>query len=167
MIVMNLQALEQTAGRFVIGIGDHHVGSDPMTSIGLGSCVALVLHDEDRMIGGMAHVMLPASNGRQDRPGKFADTAIVVLREELRLRGCRNGSVVAKLVGGASMFKDFSGNLNIGERNLESLRSLALKHHLAIRAEETGGTFGRSLTYYPADHGRVSVRRADGKCFDI
>jgi chemotaxis protein CheD len=158
---------QQSEEKIIVGIGEYRVGSTPLTSIGLGSCIALVLHDERQQIGGMAHVMLPRANGKQDRPGKYADTAFCTLLEELRARGCRNGSVVAKIAGGAAMFKDFSGNLNIGERNIETIRSLASAHHVKVRSEDVGGNSGRSLTYYPADGGRVTIRRADGTCYEI
>jgi chemotaxis protein CheD len=149
-------------GRVMVGIGEYAIGRDPMATIGLGSCVAVVLHDESRASGGMAHVMLPSSQGRSDRPAKFADTAVEVLRQELRSRGARNGSLVAKMVGGACMFSAFNGNLNIGERNIEASREQIKKFGIRITGEEVGGCTGRSLVYYPGDGGKVLVRKADG-----
>ena len=35
----------------IIGIGEYQVGSMPMASIGLGSCVGLVIHDRKMGIG--------------------------------------------------------------------------------------------------------------------
>ncbi|MDD1678264.1 MAG: chemotaxis protein CheD [Methanomicrobiales archaeon] len=148
--------------RVMVGIGDYAIGNNPMSTIGLGSCVALVLHDESRASGGMAHIMLPCSQGRTDRPAKFADTAVEMLERELRLPGTRKRSLIAKLVGGACMFKTFNGNLNIGERNIEAVREQVRKRGIRNGGEEVGGSGGRSLTYYPAEGGRVLIRRADG-----
>ncbi len=161
--------MEETAGRdaIVVGIGEYRIGCAPLATIGLGSCIALILHDEARSRGGMAHIMLPAANGRQDRPGKYVDSALQVLLAGLREQGCRNGSVVATLVGGATMFRDFCGALNIGERNIAAARLLLHEHRIRIQAEETGGTFGRSLVYYPQQNGKVCIRRADGACIDL
>lgn len=73
----------------IIGIGEYRVGRMPMSSIGLGSCIGLVIHDQDRSIGSLAHIMLPSSQGRTDRPGKYADSAVDLLVTELRQAGCK------------------------------------------------------------------------------
>ncbi|MDN7023392.1 chemotaxis protein CheD [Methanoculleus sp. FWC-SCC1] len=151
----------------IIGIGDYRVGSFPMATVGLGSCVALILYDARRSIGGLAHVMLPASRGETDRPGKFADTALAVVLREMEDLGCVKTSIVAKLVGGASMFEYSAANLNIGERNVEEIRALLQSRRIRIEAEETGGKVGRSVMYRPGDGGRITVKRADGRCVDL
>ena len=117
----------------MIGIGEYHVGDEIMSSIGLGSCIGLIIHDSTKNIGGLAHIMLPQSQGRasNSRPGKYADTAVVVLIDQLKKNGCNVNSLSAKLAGGASMFKNFSGNLKIGERNAEYTKKL-LKELLLI-----------------------------------
>ena len=54
----------------------------------LGSCIGLALYDRRRKIGGLAHIVLPASRGRTELPGKFVDTAIPgLLREMEELAG--------------------------------------------------------------------------------
>ncbi len=149
----------------IIGIGDYRVGSSSMATVGLGSCVALILHDARRSIGGLAHIMLPESRGAPtDRPGKFADTALAVLVSEMEALGSTRGSMVAKLVGGASMFAYSGTSLNIGERNVEAIRSLLQGQRLRIDGEETGGKVGRSVIYRPSEGGRTTVKRADGRC---
>lgn len=138
-----------------------------MTSIGLGSCVAVMIYDKKRGIGTMAHVMLPDNGGKCDRPGKYANTAIPILINELIQAGCQKRSLEAKIAGGASMFKSFKGNLDIGERNAAALRDLLQKHSIPIVGEDIGGTSGRSIHYFPLEKGRVKVKRADGTCIDI
>ena len=147
-----------------VGIGEYHVGSFPMTAIGLGSCVALIIHDPRRHTGALAHVMLPSSGGKQDRPGKFADTAVPALLGELKAQGSNQRSLAARLVGGASMFKNFKGNLNIGERNVIALRELLGDLNIPIEIEDVGGNVGRSVLYRPLDGGSIHVKRADGSC---
>ena len=48
----------------IVGIGEIQLGykDDLLISLGLGSCVGVVLYDELNKIGGLAHVMLPDSN---------------------------------------------------------------------------------------------------------
>lgn len=150
-----------------VGIGEYHVGNFLMTSIGLGSCVAVVLHDSRKSTGAVAHVMLPESNGKNDRPGKFADTAIPVLYDELIKQGSNKRDIIAKIAGGSSMFKQFKGNLDIGGRNVEAIRVALEKCHITLVAEDVGGNFGRSITYNPTQNGVVAIRRADGTCTEI
>jgi chemotaxis protein CheD len=151
----------------MIGIGEYKVGSFPMMSIGLGSCVGLIFYDTDKHIGAMVHIMLPDSSGRKDRPGKYADTAFPLLLQELAALGSRKQSIVAKIAGGASMFQYFGNNLNIGERNIERIKALLEEHHIRLVAEDVGGKVGRSVTFLPGNGGKVTVRRADGECKEI
>lgn len=146
----------------MVGIGEYHIGRSPMSSIGLGSCIGLVIHDPEKDIGGLAHIMLPDSQGRKDRPAKYADTAVEFLVGEIKRHGSRTDGLVSKLVGGASMFQSFSGNLNIGDRNIEAVRVQLKKFNIRIVAEETGGVQGRTIVYYPLEKGKVSVKTADG-----
>jgi chemotaxis protein CheD len=152
----------------IIGIGEWSVGSMVMTSIGLGSCVGLILHDEEKKVGALAHVMLPKSSGKPgEREGKYADTAITVLLRDLAAKGSKATSLKAKLAGGASMFQNFSGNLNIGERNVDALRQLLKEKSIPIIREDIGGTVGRTITYYPREGGRLLIRQADGATREI
>jgi chemotaxis protein CheD len=146
----------------MIGIGEYRVGSFPMMTIGLGSCIGLILYDDTLKVGAMVHIMLPDSAGRTDRPGKYADTAIALLLKELTRLGCKNRSLVAKMAGGASMFEYFGANLNIGERNAERVRACLKENNIKLVAEDVGGKFGRSVTFTPLIHGKFAIRRADG-----
>ncbi|QYZ80242.1 chemotaxis protein CheD [Methanofollis formosanus] len=150
-----------------IGIGEYYVGRDAMTTIGLGSCIALILHDERHEVGAMAHVMLPESKGQTDRPGKYADTALATLLEGLGPFGSRNGSIRAKMVGGANMFGFNDNNLNIGERNIEAVHRVLDERRIALDAEDVGGKVGRSVMYNPKAGGTIVVRRADGVCAEL
>jgi chemotaxis protein CheD len=146
----------------MIGIGEYRVGSSPMVTIGLGSCIGLTLYDPNLRLGAMVHIMLPESGGRADRPGKYADTAVPLLVKELIALGCKNRSIVAKIAGGACMFEYFGTGLNIGKRNADKVRTLLEECHIQLAAEDVGGKIGRSITFLPADNGRVLIRRADG-----
>ena len=146
----------------MIGIGEYRVGTFPMMTIGLGSCIGLVMFDPNLNLGAMVHIMLPESSGRMDRPGKYADTAVPLLVRELNALGCKNRSIIAKMIGGASMFEYFGTNLNIGERNADKVRSMLKEHHITLVAEDIGGKVGRSVTFLPGSGGKISIRRADG-----
>jgi chemotaxis protein CheD len=151
----------------IIGIGEFRVSKTPLSSIGLGSCIGLVLHDKERQIGGLSHIMLPASQGRTDRPGKYADTAIEALLNEIGLQRVNSGTIVAKLVGGASMFVQFSESFSIGEKNIEAVRTILKFRSIPIVAEDVGGKMGRTMVYYPVEGGRITIRRGDGSTREI
>lgn len=145
-----------------IGMGEYHIGREPMVSIGLGSCVALVIHDRERSMGGMAHVVLPSCNGTRERPGKYADLAVDLLVSSL-INGRRgNGSLVAKIAGGACMFSNLSNHMNIGERNVECVKAHLKRHGIRLEAEDTGGNCGRTIYYFPEEQGKVIVKLANG-----
>lgn len=151
----------------MIGIGEYRVGTFPMMTIGLGSCIGLTLYDETVKAGAMVHIMLPDSGGRTDRPGKYADTAIALLIKELTKIGCKNRSLIAKMAGGACMFEYFGANLNIGERNAEKVRTLLKENNIKLAAEDVGGKVGRSVTFLPSNHGKFTIRRADGTTCEL
>ncbi len=48
----------------IVGMGKFFVVDQPatLTCLGLGSCVGLMLYDEEKKISGLAHIMLPDSN---------------------------------------------------------------------------------------------------------
>jgi len=151
----------------ILGLGELRVGTYPMGTIGLGSCVALILHDQRRSLAGLAHIMLPESRGKTDRPGKFADTATSVLLEELENLGGVKCSITAIVVGGASMFEFSANSLNIGDRNIAAVKDRLEEQRIKIEYEETGGKVGRSVYYWPEGKGRLIVKRADGTCIAL
>jgi chemotaxis protein CheD len=153
---------EETA--IILGLGELRVGTCPMGTIGLGSCIALILHDQRRSLGGLAHIMLPESHGNTDRPGKFADTATSALLDGMERLGSTKFSITATVVGGASMFEFSATSLNIGERNVAAVKDLLRELGIRIEHEETGGKVGRSVYYWPEGKGRLIIKRADGTC---
>jgi len=111
----------------------------------VGSCVGLVLHVRSQRAAGLAHVMLPASNGRGTPPGKYADTAVAetlrLLREAV---GESTLACTAKLVGGATMF-GFQSGTPIGEQNVLALEQLLGDLGIPITGRICGGRHGRRL----------------------
>jgi len=118
-----------------------------LASIGLGSCIGLVLVEAKRPFAGLAHIMLPTSNGDLAAPiGKFADRAVPELIDQLGAIGAAAARLEAVLVGGARMFSfDSSPSLDIGRRNEEATRAALDRAGIAVRAAATGGTKGRTV----------------------
>jgi chemotaxis protein CheD len=118
---------------------------DMLVSLGLGSCIGLALLDRRAAVAGLAHVVLPAAEGRDGSPGKFADTAVPVLLDAVVALGARRMRLEAVLVGGASMFSFGGSGLEVGQRNDAAVREELAKLRIPVRAADTGGSKGRTV----------------------
>ena len=136
-----------------VKVAHHAVGGpeDTLVTLGLGSCVAIVLHDRRAGVGGLAHVLLPEPALARDRhnSAKFAATAVPMLVDELAALGASSKRLEARLAGGASMFATLMvpGSLNMGERNVRATREALRKAGIPILGEAVGGDFRRSVRF--------------------
>lgn len=154
--------MSATLSEVRVKVADYAVAASGMLStIGLGSCVAIVLYDAESAVGGLAHVLLPNETMSRDRsnPAKFPATAVPLLLEEMRRLGAQVGRVRAKIAGGASMFGNLmgTGGMNIGERNVQAVRRALEMAGIPVVADDTGSDYGRSVFFF-LDDGRVEVR---------
>lgn len=141
-------------GELAAAAGEHEV----LTTVGLGSCIGLALLDRAGGIAGLAHVVLPEADGPVPAaPGKFADTAVPALLEQLADLGARRFRLEAVLVGGAQMFS--FGGLEIGLRNEAGVRAALESARIPVSSALTGGSVGRTMKVMPAG-GIVMVREA-------
>jgi len=138
-----------------VGMADLNVciSPDALTTLGLGSCVGIILYDPIRKIAGMVHVMLPDSTKilNNENKAKFADTGIDALISKLTTIGAERRVLVAKIAGGAQMFA-FSNNsdmMRIGDRNVEATKLKLMQLGISIKAEDTGNNYGRTIEFYP------------------
>ena len=137
-----------------VGMADLVSVRHPATrvTLGLGSCIGLVIFDPSTKVAAMAHIMLPDSRDAKEvpKPGKFADTAVPLLLEHLKNLGAVKGQLKAKMAGGAQMFnipgKDNS-LLAVGSRNVEATTAMLAKHGVPLVASDVGGTKGRSVEF--------------------
>jgi chemotaxis protein CheD len=136
------------------------LADDTLITIGLGSCVAILLYDAEARVGGMAHILLPSpSLSRKDgNPAKFPQTAVPRLLELMAADGARPQRITARLAGGASMFAALAppGTIQMGERNLVAARQVLSTHRVPLVAEAVGGDFGRTVRFRVCD-GRVQI----------
>jgi len=142
----------------VIGIADLNIvrAPDKISTIGLGSCCGVVLFEKRTKIAGMVHILLPKSTEVNDasNKAKFADTGIRLLHQRITdaIKPLKP-VLVAKMAGGAHMFggvMNKSSSLNVGERNVKSCKETLLMLHIPLVAEDTLGTYGRTIIYDPA-----------------
>ena len=152
-----------TGRDILVKVADLQVGGagDQLITIGLGSCIAIVLHDPAARVGGLAHVLLPSpALSRPDgNLAKCPRTAVPRLLELMAGRGASPRRVTARLVGGASMFAALSppGTIQMGERNVVASRQVLHGHGIPLVGEAVGGDYGRTIRLNVAD-GTLEVR---------
>ncbi len=126
---------------------------DCITTLGLGSCVGVVLYDELNKTAGLLHVMLPDSTRIRDNTNraKFADTGVALLIEQLQAKGVNKRLLKAKIAGGAKMFEFTRSNdkMTIGEQNVAAVVSELRKRGIPIVAQDVGLDYGRTILFNP------------------
>lgn len=138
-----------------VGMADMNICKSPdaITTLGLGSCVGIVLYDSMSKIAGLVHVMLPDSTKirKNENVAKFADTGIQALIELMIKNGAKSTGLTAKMAGGAQMFNFNSNNemLRIGDRNVEAAKAKLRELRIPVIAEDTGLNYGRTIEFFP------------------
>ena len=138
----------------VLGMADLMVIRAPvkLITLGLGSCIGLVVYDSTAKIAGMAHIMLPNSRGLMgsEKVGKFADTAVPKIIDDMIRLGAVKNRIRAKIAGGAQMFSlpgmsaDF---LTVGAKNVSETTMRLRSMGIALAAADTGGNKGRTIEF--------------------
>jgi len=151
-----------SAREIVVRVSDMAVATadEVLVTVGLGSCVAIMLYDPESKIGGLAHILLPskALTRQSDNPAKFPQSAVPALLERMVAAGASPRRITARLAGGASMFAQLAppGTIQMGERNLVSTRQALSAHNVPLTGEAVGGDFGRTVRLHCKD-GRIDV----------
>lgn len=150
-------------GEITVGIGEFRVARGlVLKTIGLGSCIALALYDPFKKAGALAHVMLPKSHNSVKRSAKYADHAVEMMVEAMENIGCRRKDMIAKLAGGAQVFKQMTSDmLRIGDRNVEAVKEVLSSFGIRVVSEDIGGSSGRTVFFYTID-GRMLVKYSNG-----
>ena len=132
-----------TPREIIVRVADLQVGGagDLLVTVGLGSCIAIVLHDPHACVGGLAHVLLPSpALSKQDgNLAKSPQTAVPRLLELMAARGASPRRVTARLAGGASMFAALAppGTIQMGERNVVASREVLHTHGIPLIGESS------------------------------
>jgi chemotaxis protein CheD len=149
--------------KIIIGIADYVVVHNPavLVTIGLGSCVGISIRDPVARFGGLAHILLPSikESNNKENPLKFADSSIEILVDSLIKKGCVKSRLEAKIAGGASMFNIGNNTMNIGERNVLSVKQKLKEMNIPLLASDTGANYGRTIEFDIAS-GVLTVKSA-------
>jgi chemotaxis protein CheD len=135
----------------VVRVADLQVGrgEETLVTIGLGSCVAILLYDAAAKVGGLAHILLPSPglSRRDSNPAKFPQTAVPRLLELMAKAGASPRRITGRLAGGASMFAALAppGTIQMGERNVVASRQVLNTQGIPLVGQAVGGDYGRTV----------------------
>ena len=140
-----------------------------LRALGLGSCIGMCVFDPVAKLACLAHIMLPQAKS-PDTPdvGKYADTAIPYVLENMVSKGAVKSRLRVAIVGGAQLFS-FAGagdRLDVGRRNTEAVKHWLSASRIRLVAEETGGKSGRTVLF-DAGTGEVTVKSAGGEAINL
>lgn len=145
-----------------VGMADYKTSKIPdiLMTAGLGSCIGICISDPVEKVGGMAHIMLPTSNGHPGvNPAKYADTAVELMIQDILRLGAKKMRLRAKIAGGAQMFS-FPGKTNvlkIGDRNAEAVEVELKRLGIPLLVADVGGSFGRTI-HFDVGTGDLKIR---------
>lgn len=128
--------------------GEYAVSGDPntvMTTV-LGSCVATMLYDPNRGVGGMNHFLLPDNGGDQTRTTLFGVNLMELMINDLLKLGASRPDLRAKVFGGACMLRNIT---NIGDRNAAFAKRFLADEGIPCLAESLGGEQARRVRFWP------------------
>ena len=123
---------------------------ETLVAFSIGSGVGLAIHDPITGFGGLLNFILPDStkaNGTNSAkvPFMFADTGISAFLKALFEQGAKPENLKVVIAGGAHVM-DQTGAFNIGQQNIEALRSRLGDYDVEIQHEAIGGTKSRTIS---------------------
>ncbi|MEO0160894.1 MAG: chemotaxis protein CheD [candidate division WOR-3 bacterium] len=138
-----------------VGIGEVKVvrGDAILSAYGVGSCVVLVFYEYQTRTGGLAHILLPHG---VDGSFKHPRGAIEELLRRFAELGVEKSKIVAKIVGGATMFGELLQN-SVGPRNVNETREELKRHSIPIVGEDVLGNWGRTV-FFNVQTGEVLIK---------
>lgn len=153
----------KTHGEIIrVAIADAKIGKEPdQLFTVVGSCIAIMLYDKVKKIGGMIHIMLGYAKGREDNVCKYVDTGIPFLLQLLQQRGAvRHRIKGAKIAGGAILLAK-TDDYNIATENLSATHRVLQQHGIQVIASDCGGNISRRITF-DLSTGEVHVESQNG-----
>ena len=111
----------------------------------LGSCVAVMIQDRTRRVGGIAHVMLPgvAAPDKAAVRHRYAADSVNELLDRLITSGSRLSDLTVCAVGGANVLERRDDT--ICSRNIASVMEIIREKRLTIAASSLGGILRRRV----------------------
>jgi chemotaxis protein CheD len=145
----------------IVGMADMCISSerdDLLMTYALGTCLGIAVYDPISQIGGMLHVMLPASivnpAKAEANPCMFVDTGFPALVQKVCAAGAASNRLRVKVAGGSARQTEGEDRFAIGQRNYVMLRKVLWKYGLLVDSEDVGGELPRNM-FLEIGSGRV------------
>ncbi len=138
-------------GKITVMAGEYGISRDRQDILEtfLGSCVGVGLHDGQREVAALAHVVLPEGSREKEAksPWTYARSGIPFMVEKMESMGARRAGMAASVAGGASIRGGRSAlDLMVGQRNVAAVRHYLRLEGIPVVFEDTGGDYGRTMT---------------------
>lgn len=128
-----------------VDTGDIRVSSEPVIirAVALGSCVAVIIYDRSKKIGGIAHIMLPGRSPKSDNESKtkYAEDALDVLFNNVKKLNVNISELEISIVGGANVLQEG----DIPDKVVKSVLDYLKKLNIKWNSKRVGGTERRSV----------------------
>jgi chemotaxis protein CheD len=136
-----------------VNFSEMRISRDPaetLVAFSIGAGIGVTAFDPAMGIGGILNFILPDStnaNGVDPEkvPLMFADTGVPFFMNAFLEHGASAKSMKLVVAGGAHIL-DQTGRFNIGQKNLEALKTCLARYSLKIQHEDIGGTCSRTLS---------------------
>lgn len=134
-----------------------------LKSLAIGSCVVIAAYDVKKMVGALAHVMIPGTSPEKTSSPRtrYAADAIEEMITMMTVLGTDRKNIEVCLVGGANVLK--RGDYSICRDNIDSITEFLTKQNIEIKAKSLGGTERMSVSL---DVGNGNVYHSIGDGID-
>ncbi|MDP4087311.1 MAG: chemotaxis protein CheD [Bacillota bacterium] len=135
----------------IVGIGEMAISNnieDTIKTFALASCVGVVAYSPQKKVGGMLHFALPHPLVKQEpevRSCYYASIGIPYFIHSIyKEYGCLKNELIISLYGGASSIRN-EDIFHVGEKNLETARSILNNMNIKFDDIETGRKVSRTI----------------------
>ena len=146
-----------------VNVGQSIIKKAPATMKAvLGSCIGLCIWDPVEKIGGMAHIFMDKSEGKEyspEQPVKYAEQGVTKFMGKFKHYGCKGFNLEAKIFGGSNMMGRSKNTM--GKRIYKIVEEELKRLHIPITYIDVGGKKGRHITFN-CESGRVELKKLSG-----
>ena len=143
-----------------VDTGEIKVSSEPVIirAVALGSCVAVIIYDRNKKIGGIAHIMLPGRSlkGDGESKTKYAEDALDILFNNIKKLSVKTSDLEISIVGGANVLQEG----DIPDKVIKSVLDYLKKLNIEWNSKRVGGTERRSV-FLDTTSGKVLFTEGD------
>ena len=144
--------------KFTIFAGQFIITTAPcLISTVLGSCVSVCLWDRKNHVSAMNHFLLPGKEEDDSNNTNLGLTGTRLLIRSMINRMVEIEQLEAKVFGGCNSLYRNNDLFKVGEKNIETAKSVLREFDIPIKAYHTGGSLGLKIVFNTGT-GKVRMR---------